>query len=305
VKILVCIDGSEQADRAVRMAAELATACQAEVTLLGIQETAGNSDLILGALRRGQQLLETHKIAAELISKSGDPIEEIIRRTEQVSYELVVIGAVRKGYRGPFSMAAKVYRIIKLIRPPVLVVVGNPTGLKRILICSGGKRYIESAFELVGQIAQKTAASVTLLHVMPQPPAIYSEIGKLKLDVNQVLSSNSELGRNLRREKQTLAALGIETEVRLRQGFVLDEIFQEIRGGHYDLVVTGSSLSAGPLRTYVLGDVTREIVNRAECPVLVARHVQQPPNLKEKLKDLLRGFSLSGAPSAGTEARQP
>ena len=82
MKFLVCIDGSEQADRAVRMAAELATAGQAEVTLLGIQETAGNSDLILGALRRGQQLLETHKIAAELISKSGDPIEEIVRHTE-------------------------------------------------------------------------------------------------------------------------------------------------------------------------------------------------------------------------------
>jgi nucleotide-binding universal stress UspA family protein len=296
VKILVCNDGSEQADRAVRLTAELAGACQGAVTLLGIQETAGNSELILAALRRGQQLLESRKIVAELISKSGDAIDQIIRHTEAVSYDLVVIGAVRKGYGGLFSMPAKVYKIVKLIKPPVLVVAGDCVSLKRILICTGGRGYIESAFELVGRIAQQTGASISLLHVMPEPPAIYSRIRRLEMDVDYVLSSNSELGRSLRRERQALAALGVQTEVRLRQGFVLDEISDEINQGHYDMVVAGSSLSTGPLRTYVLGDITREIVNRAECSIWIARHAQKPQNLKQKLRELLQGFTFSSAP---------
>jgi hypothetical protein len=37
------------------------------------------------------------------------------------------------------------------------------------------------------------------------------------------------------------------------------------------LVVTGSSLTRGPLGHYIMGDLTRSIVNRANLPVLVAR----------------------------------
>jgi nucleotide-binding universal stress UspA family protein len=308
MKILVCIDGSEQADRAVRLAAEIALSSQAEVTLLGIQERIDQSEGLLAALKRNQQLLEAQKVPAELISKSGNPVDEIVKRTREIAYDLVVIGAVRKGQPGPFAISTKAYKIIKLIKPPVLVVFGNPTGLKRILLCSGGKGYIESAFDLVGRIAQRAGASLSLLHVMPQPPAIFSQIRRLEEDADRVLTSNSELGRNLRREQQMLTALGIETEVRLRQGFVLEEIFREIRGGHYDVIVAGSSLSTGPLRTYVLGDITREIVNRADRPVLVARHRTKPPRLRARFWRWLQHFGRPVPPKAeqsGLESHGP
>jgi len=296
LKFLVCTDGAEQADRAVRLAAELARACAADVTVLGIQETSGASEAILNALRRSQQLFEAQKIAVEIISKSGDPIDEIVKRTTETPYDLVIIGAVRKGRQGPFSMSSKAYKIVKLIGPPVLVVMGTPATLRRMLICSGGKGYIESAFDLATRIGQKTGASISLLHVMPEPPAIYSEIRKREQDLELVLNSNSELGRNLRHEKEILAAQGIQAEIVLRQGFVLEEIFREIADGHYDLIVAGSSLSTGPLRTYVLGDVTREIVNRADCPVLIARHTTKPPGLKHRLRQFLHSFSMTAGP---------
>jgi nucleotide-binding universal stress UspA family protein len=302
MKTLVCTDGSDQAERAVRLTAELAAACEGDVTLLGIQETPGQSESILAALRRGQQLLEARRRPVELVTKCGDAIEEIVRWTEATNYDLVVIGAVRKGFGGPFSMSAKVYKIIKLIKPPVLVVAGNPSFIERILVCSGGKGYIEGAFDLVGKIAKDMSGSITLLHVMPEPPAIYTKIYRMEIDVEHVLNSRSELGRNLRREREQLRGLGIETRVRLRQGLVLEEVFEEIRSGQYDLVVTGSSLSMGPLRTYVLGDVTREIVNRADRPVLVARHAQRPLSFRTRLKDLLHGFTFSSAASGGSKS---
>jgi nucleotide-binding universal stress UspA family protein len=294
MRFLVGTDGSEQAERAIRFATEVAAACQTEVTLLGIQETAGKPDVLLGALRRGQQLLESRGIAVESVTKSGDPIEEIVRRTETLVYDLVVIGGSRKrGHYGPFSMSVKAYKIIKLIKPPVLIVTGNPSALKRILVCSGGKVYIESAFDLIARIAQGASASVALFHVMPEAPALYSGIRKLELNPALLLDSNSELARNLRRQRDLLTAHGIQTEIRLRQGFVLDEIFAELQQGPYDLIVAGSSLSTGPLRTYILGDVTRQIVNRADCPVLVTRHAKGPRNLREIFGELLEGFTFS------------
>jgi nucleotide-binding universal stress UspA family protein len=74
----------------------------------------------------------------------------------------------------------------------------------------------------------------------------------------------------MREAKASLEALGVAVEVRLREGSVLPEILSEIEQGGYDLTVTGSALSRS-LRTYVLGDISREIVNRAGCAVLVVR----------------------------------
>jgi nucleotide-binding universal stress UspA family protein len=270
MKMLICSDGSEQAERAIKLGTAIAAACQAEVSLLGISESTGPSDAILDSLKRGQNLLADHKISAEVIVKTGEPVAEIIKKTEETSYDLVVIGAVRKASRGAFWMSSKSYKIIKEIRPPVLMVSGKSGAIGRVLICSGGKSFIDPAVELTSKIAKGCGASVVLLHVLPEPPAIYAGLPRMDLDPAKILGSRSELGINLQREKETLESQGVRTEVRLRQGGVLQEILREAHQGEYDLVVTGSAPSRN-LRSYVLGDVSREIVNRIQGAVLVVR----------------------------------
>ncbi len=269
--MLICNDGAKPAEKATSLGAVIAAACGAEVTLLGIIENPGKTDVIRDALRRGLQLLEDKQIRAELVTITGQPVEEIIKRTEAVRFDLVVIGAMRKGTAGPFWMSSKTYRIIKSIQSPVLVVVEKTTAIKRILICTGGKKYIGNAVDQAGRIARGMEAFVTLLHVMPEPPAIYARLYRSEVDAETVLNSKSELGRNLRDQRETLKSMGVAVEIKLRQGSVLPQIFEEIQHGNYDLVVTGSAMSPGRFRVYILGDVTREIVNRAGCAVLVVR----------------------------------
>jgi len=270
MKILICNDGSEQAERAMKIGAAIAAGCNAEVTLLGIIESPGRAAALLESLQRGQSLLEDKNIHAELITKSGKPIQEIVRRTEEAHYDLVVIGAVLKAARGLFWMSSKSYRIIKEIEPPVLLVAGACVSIKRVLICSGGRHYIDNAVRLAGEIARGVGAQVVLLHVMPEAPAIYAPLRRMHETAATLLESPSELGRNLRSSREMLEAPGVPTELHLRRGSVLAEILEEIRTGGYDLVVTGSALHHS-LRTYVLGDISREIVNRAGCSVLVVR----------------------------------
>ena len=112
---------------------------------------------------------------------------------------------------------------------------------------------------------------------MAEPPAIYADLVRLEEDVDQLLSSGSELGRNLVRQKKELEALGVPTEVHVRHGIVADQVFAEAREGNNDVIVTGSSPARGPLRHYIMGDLTRSILNRAECPVLVARAGKSAP----------------------------
>jgi nucleotide-binding universal stress UspA family protein len=270
MKFLICTDGSEQADRAIKLGVAVAAGSRAEVTLLGISEGATKSQAISDSLQRGQSLLAEKKISAEVITKSGDPVAEIVKRTQETAYDLVIIGAVRKDRPGAFWMSSKSYKIIKEIRPPVLSVAGKTVSLKRILICSGGKSFIDPAVELTGKLVKGCGASVVLLHVMPEPPALYAGLPRMDLTPEKLLKSRSELSLNLKHEKETLQNAGVPAEVRLRRGAVLEEILREIHDGEYDLVVTGSAPSRH-FRTYVLGDISREILNRVSRAVLVVR----------------------------------
>ena len=106
---------------------------------------------------------------------------------------------------------------------------------------------------------------------MAEPPAIYADLVRLEEDVDRLLASDSELGRNLRGQKESLEKMGLEVEIRIRHGLALEQIFAEVREGEHDLIVTGTSQARGTFRHYIMGDLTRGILNRADCPVLVAR----------------------------------
>jgi len=270
-KILICSDGHSQAEKAIRFIAPIAARCGAEAAVLGIIENEKDETPLLKALQRGARILRENGVKTELATKAGEPVDEIRKRTAEVEYDLVVIGAERKKGGGLSWMSEKAYSIIKLIEPPVLAVIGNRTSVRKLVICSGGKRYIDNAVELVGRIACGGGVKVTILHVMAEPPAMYADMIRQEEDVARLLASSSDLGRNLLHEKKALEAKGIPAEVRLRHGLVVRELFEEIRREDFDMIVTGSSRAAGPLETYIMGDVTSEIVNGADCPVLVVR----------------------------------
>jgi nucleotide-binding universal stress UspA family protein len=170
----------------------------------------------------------------------------------------------------------------------VLVAIGECASFKRFLVCTGGKKFIADALQLTGRLAAAVGASVTLLHVMAEPPAMYADLVELEEDLDRLLASGSELGMNLSRQKQDLEDLGVPAEVRIRHGLVLEKVLQEARIGEYDLIVTGSSQARGVVRYYIMGDLTRSILNRASCPVLVARSgpISGAGNIFQALKRL-------------------
>lgn len=271
MKVLICSDGTEQADNATRIGGVLAAACKAETTLLGIAEQPQDQEPLRAALEGEMESLRQLGLVPELVIRDGDPIREIVDLTAATKYDLAIIGARRKGGNGLYWRSEKTYEVIKAVPPPVLIAIGTSRRFERFLVCTGGKRYIDDAVKLTGRFATCAGAAVTLLHVMAEPPAIYADLVQLEEDVEQLLASSSELGQNLRRQKESLERLGVRTEVRVRHGLVLDQVFEEVEAGQHDMVVTGSSQTRGPLRHYIMGDLTREIVNRATCPVLVAR----------------------------------
>jgi nucleotide-binding universal stress UspA family protein len=271
MKILICSDGTQSAEPAIHLGGLLAGPLKAETTLLGIAETSQEKQPLRDALHKQAQLLQGAGVSPVIVVQSGEPVHQILDQTSKAKYDLVVVGARWTGAVGEYWRSKKTYEVIKAIQPPVLVAIGECKQLKRFVICTGGKEFIEQAVQFTGRLAEAVGASVTLLHVMAEPPALYADLVRLEEDVGQLLESKSELGTNLRRQKRELDRLGVSAEVHLRHGIVIDQVFEEVREGDYDLIVTGTSQARGLLRHYIMGDLTRSILNRANLPVLVAR----------------------------------
>src|SRR4030095_10432279 len=281
MKILICSDGTSAAESAIALGGLLAGALKAETTLFGIAEKSQDENSLREVLEKQSQPIRPQNVALDIIVHVGEPIQEILDRTSKTSYDLVIIGARWTGATGYYWRSEKTYELIKAIQPPVLVAIGERKHLERFLVCTGGKEFIEQAIPLTDKL---------------DAPAIYADLVQLEEDVDRLLESKSELGTNLRQQKQELERLGVSAEVRLRHGIVIDQVFEEAREGDYDLIVSGTSQARGLFRHYIMGDLTRSILNRANCPVLVARAGKPPAG-----RTLWRG--LKGLCSSGEQAR--
>lgn len=271
MRILICSDGTDPADNPTRLGGLIAGPCQSQTTLLGIVEAKSDEEPLRRALESEAKLLQQHQVFPRIVIRSGDPIRQILAETTANEYDLAIIGARRKGDGGLYWRPEKTYEVIKAVPPPVLVSIGTCERVRRLLVCTGGKRFIDDAVQLAGEIAVCIGGTITLLHVMAEPPAIYADLMRLEEDVDRLLASDSELGLSLRGQKESLEKRGLAVEVRIRHGIALDQIFAEVREGNHDLIVIGTSQALGPFRHYIMGDLTRGILNRADCPVLVAR----------------------------------
>jgi nucleotide-binding universal stress UspA family protein len=271
MRILICSDGTDPADKPVKLGGLLAGPCNAATTLLGIAEKPADEQRLRAALESEGDLLRSCGVSPEIVIMEGEPIRQILNVAAGSHYDITIIGARPGGRSELYCYSERTYEVIKAIPSPVLVAKGNFERVSSILICTGGKHYIEDAVQLTGKLAACVGASVTLLHVMAEPPAIYADLVRLEEDVEGLLASSSELGVNLRAQKEVLEKLGVPAQVRVRHGIAIDQIFAEVGEGNYDIVVTGSSQARGPLRHYIMGDLTHSILNRASCPVLVAR----------------------------------
>ena len=97
-------------------------------------------------------------------------------------------------------------------------------------------------------------------------------VKSLKIGAQEMLETETPMARHLRRSASLLTEAGIEAEIKVRHGDVVEAILEETGTGQYDLVVLGSTES-WTLQGLLLGNVTQQIINRAPCAVLV---VKQP-----------------------------
>ena len=299
MKFLMCTDGEEDAEAAIRFGGRLAKEMNADVSVLHVRRPVSSSERVqltttrkkltswdldipgVDYLTRAREILNEVGLTEAPLSK-----EKPSRAFEggvQGATEIHLIGAGGENVRLRLREGDPVEQILEEAQ------VGE---YDLIILGSHGRRGIAAYFigSTALRVADLAACSVLIAKNIRQDHnfllctdgsdlAERAEIAGAEmarvlgaevtiLSVAEEESRREEAQSSARRAEMILAQMGIEAELKVRVGQPSQEIIAEARD--HDIVVMGASGSSA-VRKFFLGSVPLKVMEYGECPVLVVR----------------------------------
>ena len=137
--------------------------------------------------------------------------------------------------------------------------------MTKILVATDGSENGRHALDEALELAQAGGASVTILYVRASPLPVLGDPFYQRALTTELRRAN---------ETVTVAAavahsMGVEAETEVLEGDPAGRIVELARLRDVDLIVVGSR-GLGPIAGTLLGSVSREVLQHADRPVLVA-----------------------------------
>ena len=216
-------------------------------------------------------------VATEIRLEEGDPVEEILKLTERLAGDLIVMGTHgRRGFER-WVLGSVAEKVLRLAKCPVLTVSMKPDVkdepkkvlFKKILcpidFSSGSIRALEFALSL----AEEANGKLTLLHVLESVFEVAGDMAALAVsDYRDYVERGAR--ERLEQAVPAEARQWCEPEAVITSGRSYQKILKYARERDADLIVMGvQGRSAVDLMLF--GSTTQHVVRAAECPVLTIR----------------------------------
>ena len=274
-QFLLATNGTPESLVALDYGAWLAGLLMEKVGLLGIVEDSRYESSIRTAFSSvKERLADNNLILTEEIIR-GNPVQIICQKALSMEHLLVVGPFGRPGWLRWLRGRSFRY-ILKDIQAPLIYTRQSRKRLNRILVCLGGLGYASSVEHWALYLAQRSSAEVTLLHIIEPVYYEYPTSNQVRVYGDEIIRSDTPQGRNLRQALQDAEQRGVQVELKVRQGDIIPEIHAELAAQDYDLVALGSPESSHSLRQRFMENITAQIAEKGNLPVLTARLGQEP-----------------------------
>ena len=275
-KLLIATNGFTGTLPAIEYGAWLAVNLGAKVTLLGVDEEHNPAAIddhhpLEDVFARAVELFKQSGVEYQLEVENGNA-EDIIPRKAQQGDFITVLGPLGRSQIHRLISGRSIRHLMEEIEQPLLYVPESRLPLKKLLICLGGLGYEVTAEHIAMQVAIKTRAEVTLLHVIPHMDLEYPTVKAVRENAEHLADTDTPVGRSLRQALTIAKEDGLIANVKARQGNVVEEILAEVKEGNYDLLCMGSVYSSNALRQLYAPNVTADLAEASLCPILTARY---------------------------------
>jgi len=312
-RILVPLDGSPLAERALPCARTLGRGLSAELVLFHaifipaeIQEYVNNADLEGKALREQLEAKADsylHDIADQLqevdlnvhmVVRHGPAAEAIVDHAEQTDVQWIVMAT--HGYTGikHWTHGSVAERVLQSASVPVLMVraqetpgdLQQPMPCQRILVTLDGSEMAEQVLLPTSLVAKALEAEMILFRV----PIVYAS-GPLMGEWYMPLEGTFEMAEQdvqvyLDRVADHLNEIGVNASTAMRVGPVAESIVEYAEANHIDLIAMCTHGRTG-LARWTLGSVADRVLRAGSIPILLVRATE-----REKHKDLGRRMAV-------------
>ena len=277
--LLITTNGFEGTWPSIEYGTWLAATLEKNITLLGVTENLNPAAIddhhpLEDLFARAVELFRKNGVTYTLEVQNGNAEEIIPRKAKQGDY-IIVLGPLGRPQFRRMLTGRSIRHLMEEIEQPILYVPESKLPLKKILICMGGLGYEVTAEHIAMQMAMKSRAEITLLHIVPPFDLDYPTTRTVSKNWKNLAETDTPIGQSLRQALEIAKDDGLTANVKARQGNIVEEIMAEVKEGHDDLLCMGSIYSTNALRQLYTPNVTAEIAEGGLCPVLSARYKKE------------------------------
>lgn len=269
--MLLCTNGNAVTRPALEYGIWLATTMKSHVVVLGIVESSDCRDRVEDLVKETAQRLQEAGISHEIRLDYGRRGTLVIAKHTRDQQYLTVLGPLGRPAWRRAVQGRSFRRLLDKINTPILYVPKLRLPLKSILLCSGGLEYSFGVKQFSIVLGKLVNARITLLHVVEPVTLEYPVAKEAQFHWQKILETDTPQARTLTEYLDDIRSSGLEVEFKVRHGNIVHEILDEVRHGEYDLVAMGSPYSARSLRHLYLPNVTAEVAEVLDRPVLSVR----------------------------------
>jgi nucleotide-binding universal stress UspA family protein len=282
-RILIAVDGSPAAWRALEFGASLAAKLNLGVTLLHVLPRVvlpmgGAGPEPLAELQRSLQA-EANQLLSGLADKAraygvavateqalGEPAVVIHERSEAPDIQLVVMGSRGQGTVARLLLGSVATQVVHLVTRPVVVVRDEPlaNGVRRMVVAVDGTPVAREAARVGLELAERMGARVTLAHVLPHSVG-HGETA----DFAAFERACEDYASGLLTELRLLTGRsGPPTDLAVLHGEPAEALCKAASAPDVDLVIVGTR-ARGTLARTLLGSVADTLLHDCPTPVMV------------------------------------
>ena len=298
-RVMAAVDDSHVSQTAIPHAVAIASALDADLTLVRVLEpkrkSAGPSDPVEWHILREQahcQIEELARLQADNLGRidtrvvEGRPADEICHWARENQVDLTVLCTHGSGGAIERDLGRTARRVIECASGPVLLVPASmeeprQVHYRRILVLLDGSSRAESALPFALRLAQAEHAELIPVHAIPEPE--FTEIGPPEPeDVAlraQLMRRNQRVAQDyLDRLRAHIESKGVPVRILLLQGgdarHALMNAFADQKP---DLIVMASHGHSGHMDV-AAGSVATYLISHAHVPLLLVRNLVSGSN---------------------------